>query len=102
MGMKSVNDDGGECRRQWYRTRRATLLRLSGRPPENLCADLLHLTIGCRYVEGLLKNPRVHRYLNKHHATELRRLQSMLTEFERACRPGPKLRSDAGASTELT
>ena len=86
MGMKSVNDDGGECRRQWYRTRRATLLRLSGPPPKNLCADLLHLTICCRYVEWLLENPRVLRYLRRNHATELRQLETVLADFERACR----------------
>jgi len=86
MGMKSVNEDGGECRRQWYQTRRATLLRLSGPPPQNLCADLLQLTIGCRYVEWLLKNPRVLRYLRKNHAVELRQIETILVDFERACR----------------
>ena len=82
MGMKSVNEDGGECWRMWYRTRRERLLRLSGPPPENLCADQIKLTLCCRYARWLLLNPRVVRYLSKNHAAELRQLRSILTEFD--------------------
>jgi hypothetical protein len=39
MGMKPINEDGGECWRMWYHTRREHLLRLSEPPPQNLCAD---------------------------------------------------------------
>lgn len=87
-GMKSRNDDGGECWRKWYRTRGANLLGLSGPPPKDLCADLLNLTICCRYVEWLLKNPRLFRFLSRNHAGELRQLQSLLAEFEAASRLG--------------
>jgi hypothetical protein len=83
--MKSIKQDGGECRRKWYRTRRATLLRISGDPPKSLCMDELNLTICCRYVESLLENPRISKYLGKHHPIELGKLRNLLDEFEKAC-----------------
>jgi hypothetical protein len=83
MGMKSANEDGGDCWRMWYRTRREHLLRLSGPPPQNLSADQIKLTVCCRYARWLLDNPRVVRYLSKNHAGELRRLRRILTEFDR-------------------
>ena len=83
MGMKSVSEDGGECWRMWYRTRREHLLRLSGTPPQNLCADQIKLTVCCRYAGRLLGNPRVLRYLSKNHPGELRQLRSILTSFDR-------------------
>ena len=54
--MKSIEQDGGECRGKWCRTRRVTLLRISGDPPKTLCMDELNLTVCCRYVESLLEN----------------------------------------------
>lgn len=80
--MKSIKDDGGECQRKWHSTRRKNLLRLSGDPPANLCIDQLNLTVCCRYAESLMKNPRISRYLAKHHPTELQALQAVLTEFD--------------------
>ncbi len=83
--MKSRKDDGGACWRQWYRTRRANLLRLSGEPPKNLCIDQLNLTVCGRYAESLLKNARITRYLAKYHPGELRGLQTLVREFDRIC-----------------
>ncbi len=81
--MKSVSKDGGECWRQWYRTRHAHLLSLSGPPPKDLCADELELTACCRYAQRLLKNDRVLRFLTRNHPLELRTLQTLLTTFNR-------------------
>jgi hypothetical protein len=84
--MKSINEDAGVCWVQWYSTRTANLLRLSGPPPKNLCADELRLTIGCRYAQGLLQNPHILRYLGKNHLADLLKLQNLLSDFERASR----------------
>jgi hypothetical protein len=86
MSMKPVSQDGGECWRKWYTTRRANLLNLSGPPPMSLCADQMKLTISCRYAELLLKNPGILRYLRKNHSSELRTLQNLLEEFDGSCR----------------
>jgi hypothetical protein len=83
MGMKSAREDGGECWRQWYRTRKANLLHLSGEPPANLFINQLNLTVCCRYSESLVKSFRISRYLSKHHPSELRELRELLVEFER-------------------
>ena len=99
MPMKSIKQDGGECRRKWYRTRRVTLLRISGDPPKTLCMAELNLTIGCRYVESLLENARIIRYLAKHHPNELETSQNLLDEFAKACNietPTESCRMDAG------
>jgi len=45
----------------------------------------LNLTICCPYIEWLLENPQISRYLAKHHPTELAKLQNVLDEFEKAC-----------------
>jgi hypothetical protein len=96
--MKSVSQDEGKCWEKWYRTRKAHLLRLSGPPPKNLCADQLNLALGCRYAERLLENPRVFRYLSKNHSEELRKLQNLLGEFEKTCRVSVSLaRIDHGS-----
>lgn len=84
-GMKSRKQDGGACWRQWYRTRKANLLRLSGEPPANFCIDQLNVTVCCRYAETLIANSRINRYLAKHHPKELRQLETLLAEFERIC-----------------
>lgn len=83
--MRSISQDGGESWRKWYRTRKATLLRLSGSPPKSLSADQLNLTVCCRYAGWLLENPRVFKYLSKNHLPELGKLQDLLAEFERTC-----------------
>jgi|SRR5581483_4917712 len=85
-GMKSFAEDGGVCQREWHRTRRRNLLKLTGDLPQNLCLDEIKLTICCRYAESLLKNLRVKKYLLKHHTAELQQLQKLLSEFEKACR----------------
>jgi hypothetical protein len=47
--------------------------------------DQLNVTICCRYVESLLQNPRISRYLAKHHPEDVRELKTLLDEFERTC-----------------
>src|SRR5258706_15618137 len=84
-GMKSRKDDGGACWKQWYRTRRANLLRLSGELPMNLCIDQLNLTICCRYAGSLLKNARITRYLAKYHPAELHALRYLVGKFDSIC-----------------
>lgn len=85
MGMKSLKQDGGECLRKWHATRHAHLLRLSGETPKTLCMEQVNATICCRYVESLLENPRIRRYLAKHHPESLRELKDLLDEFEQTC-----------------
>jgi ParB-like chromosome segregation protein Spo0J len=45
--------------------------------------DILNLTVSCRYVEGLLKNGEVKRYLSKHHTELLKEIEQLLAEVER-------------------
>jgi hypothetical protein len=47
--------------------------------------DQLNVTICCRYVESLLQNPRISRYLAKHHSEDVRELKALLDEFEQTC-----------------
>jgi len=84
-GMKSRKQDGGACWRRWYRTRRANLRLLSGKPPQNLCIDQLNLTVCCRYAESLLNNARISRYLARHHPAAQQDLQALVAEFENSC-----------------
>ena len=83
--MKSLKQDGGGCLGKWHATRHARLLRLSGDTPKTLCMDQLNVTICCRYVESLLENPRIRRYLAKHHLEDLCELKDLLDEFEQTC-----------------
>jgi len=80
--MKSFDQDGGECYRKWHQTRLANLLRLSGKPPLNLCIDELNLTVCCRYAESLLRNTRINKYLGKYHPGELLQLKNLVEEFD--------------------
>jgi hypothetical protein len=61
------------------------LMKLSGIPPKNLCIDQLNVTVCCRYVDSLLKKPRIKRYLAKYHARDLHRLERLVKEFEEVC-----------------
>jgi hypothetical protein len=85
VGMKSLKQDGGRCLEKWHATRQANLLRLSGGAPKALCMDQVNATVCCRYVESLLENPRISRYLAKHHPEDLRELKDLLDEFEQTC-----------------
>lgn len=44
--------------------------------------DILNLTVSCRYVEGLLKNAQVKKYMAKHQPEVLREIEQLLTEVE--------------------
>jgi hypothetical protein len=83
--MKPLTQDGGGSLEKWHATRHARLLRLSGETPKTLCIDQVNVTICCRYVESLLQNPRISRYLAKHHPEDVRELQALLDEFEQTC-----------------
>lgn len=83
--MKSREVDGGACWDQWYRTRSAHLLAISGELPKMLCVDQLALTVCIRYVDKLLRNGRIKKYLAKYHPAELSGLQLIVNEFEEAC-----------------
>ena len=89
--MISRKQDAGACWRQWYRTRNAHLLALSGEPPRSLCIDQLNLTVCCRYADSLMKNSRINRYLTKYHPKGLRELQTLVNEFERASEVTPRV-----------
>ena len=95
--MKSVEQDRGECLRNWHRTRLERLQRFSGEPPKNLCFDELNLTICCRYAESLMRNARVYRYLGRYHPQELRQLKSLVEEFERICEDPDSVMPGAGS-----
>jgi hypothetical protein len=84
MGMKSISEDGGACWQQWYRTRHSHLLSLSGLPPIDLCSKELALTVGCRYAQQLLENPRILRFLVKNHPVQLRAMQALLATFNQS------------------
>ena len=86
MGMISNKKDGGQCWDHWYQTRKANLLKITGALPLDLCAQELTLTSCCRYAESLLANPRIRRYLDKHHAPELRLLLVLLAQHNEICR----------------
>ena len=83
--MKSLKQDGGGCLGKWHATRQAHLLRLSGETPKTLCMDQLNATICCRYVESLLENPRISKYLARYHPEDLRELKNLLDEFAQIC-----------------
>jgi hypothetical protein len=81
--VKPFRRDCSEIRRKSVRTKKAKLARIMRGVPQTLPVDLLTLTICCHYAESLLKNPRINKYLMKHHPEELRDLEVLLAEFER-------------------
>ena len=80
--MKAQPRDGAVSQRSWKRMRREKLAHILRTVPKTFSIDLLTLTVCCRYAESLLRNPRVKRYLAKHHPGELRDLEALLAEFE--------------------
>jgi hypothetical protein len=55
--------------------------------------DILNLTVSCRYVEGLLKNGQVKKYVSKQHPELLKEMEQLLTDVERARSRKPVLRA---------
>jgi hypothetical protein len=49
--------------------------------PESLPTDLLHLTVCCRYLEALIGEPRVKRYISKYHPAILDKIEKLLAAF---------------------
>lgn len=92
--MRSGKKDGGQCWDQWYKTRKANLLKLSGPLPVTLCIEELNITSCCRYTETLLANPKVARYLKKHHATELHQLLLIVAKHNEACQSSDEVMND--------
>ena len=80
--MKPFKRDAEIWRKAW-RTRNANLARIIREVPQTLTADLLTLTVCCRYAESLLKNPRIRKYVTQHYPKEVRGLEMLLAEFER-------------------
>ena len=69
---------GGEKRK-----RRATQAQMENclkSVPKTLCLDLIDLTVCYRYMESLLANPRIRRYLKKHHAQQLTEMENLVVE----------------------
>jgi hypothetical protein len=81
--VKSFNRDNEKRRRNWWGTRKAKVARALREVPQTFTADLLTLTVCCRYAESLLKNPRVKKYVMKHYPEEVRDLETLLAGFER-------------------
>lgn len=49
---------------------------------ESYGTDVLTLTVACGYLDRLLKNPRIERYLSHHHMEILQALQRLLSDHE--------------------
>jgi hypothetical protein len=81
--VRAIRTDGHESRRKWVLNRRNNLVHLLADVPVSLPTDMLDLTVCCRYAESLLKNPRVKKYLIKHHPEKLHDLEALLGKFER-------------------
>jgi hypothetical protein len=54
---------------------------------ESYGTDVLTLTVTCGYLDRLLKNPKIERYLARHHAEILQTLQKLLTDHESKAAP---------------
>jgi hypothetical protein len=50
---------------------------------ESYGTDVLALTVSCGYIERLLKNPKIERYLNRNHMDILQTLQQLLSDTGR-------------------
>jgi hypothetical protein len=63
--------------------------------------DILDLTAACKYVQRLLANTRVHRYLAKHHEESLTALEQLLTDtsVDKQRRPAGQTRAKAVVAT---
>jgi Phd_YefM. len=60
----------------------ADLQQQLSRRPRSLINDLLDLTTGVAYIERLLENTRIKRYLAKHHGAVLDRIEKLLAEVD--------------------
>lgn len=58
-----------------------TLLRDLKSVEESYGTDVLTLTVSCGYIERLLHNPKIERYLGKHQADILQALQKLLSDI---------------------
>lgn len=47
---------------------------------ESYGTDVLTFTVACGYIDRLLKNPRIERYLERHHLDILQTLQKLLSD----------------------
>ncbi len=47
---------------------------------ESYGTDVLTLTVSCGYIDRLLKNPKIERYLNRNHLDILQTLQHLLSD----------------------
>jgi len=79
--VKFFKRDNEKRLRNWWRTRRTKQARFLREVPQTLTADLLTLTVCCRYAESLLKNPRIRKYVTQHYPEEVRDLEMLLAEL---------------------
>ena len=47
---------------------------------ESYRTDVLMFTVACGYIDRLLKNPRIERYLERHHLDIIQTLQKLLSD----------------------
>ena len=48
--------------------------------PDSYCLDLINVTVCGRYVQSLLANPRVKRYIARYHPEQLIEMEKLLLE----------------------
>ena len=64
--------------------------------------DVLKLTAACKYIERLLANTRIHRYLAKHHEDTLAALKQLLTDVAEDKQRRPARQPRQGIVTAAT
>jgi hypothetical protein len=79
---KCVAQNGDDRRRKWRQKQKGSLLRRSPEPPKSLALDQLTLTICCRYLNTLLANGKIKKYLAKYHSLQLADLEKLIEECE--------------------
>lgn len=62
------------------RTLRTRIQAYLNEVPDSYCLDLINVTVCARYVESLLANPRVKRYIARHHPEQLSEMEKLVLE----------------------
>jgi hypothetical protein len=62
------------------RALRARIQAYLNEVPDTYCLDLINVTACRRYVESLLANPRIKRYIAKYHPEQLIEMEELLLE----------------------
>jgi hypothetical protein len=64
---------------------------------ESYGTDVLTLTVSCGYIERLLSNPKIERYLERNHAEILQTMKKLLLEHRQNSRGAEGVRQNTGA-----